>query len=243
MQRQRIFGRRAVSELLDTSLEVFELLIQSGVRGEVIEGLRESAEREGIRIVTVSRSEIDRIVPGTNHQGVVAFYKPPRLLSLQTLLRRINDAHTAPLIMLDGIEDPHNLGAIIRSVEVLGARGVIIRQRRSASITPVVVKTSSGAALRLPIVEVSSLDQSIRILKESDYWIYGLSSEGDSSIWDTELSGKVVLVLGSEGSGLSRLIRKRSDKVLFIPQKGKIGSLNVSVAASIVMAEWMRQNR
>ncbi len=241
MQKQKTFGRRSVSELLDTDLEVFEIFIQTSGRGEVVDELRDAALRKGIRIVTASRLEIERLAPGMNHQGVVAFYKPPKVLNLEELLQEIDDEETSPLLMLDGVEDPRNLGAIIRSAEVFGAGGVIIRRHRSASVTPAAVKTSSGAALRLPIVEVANLDQAIRSLKEYNYWIYGLVSDGKVSIWDADLSSKSVFVLGSEGAGLSKLLCKRSDELLYIPQRGKIGSLNVSVAASVVMAEWMRQ--
>lgn len=145
--------------------------------------------------------------------------------------------------MLDGVEDPHNLGAVIRSAEVFGAAGVVIPGRRAAGLTPAVVKSSAGAALRTPPVEVSNLHQAIHLLKKSNVWVYGLDPAGTKVIWESDLTGSIAFVLGSEGGGLSRLTKDLCDDLIAIPRYGQVGSLNVSNTAAIVLAELRRQNR
>ncbi|NQT34626.1 23S rRNA (guanosine(2251)-2'-O)-methyltransferase RlmB [bacterium] len=242
MAKQKIFGRHAVAELLDSGLEVMEVFIIAGGQGKAVMELKSAVRSHGIRLVPASRAELDRLAPEVNHQGVVAYYRQPRLLNVEEVLDSVQQDPPRPVLIIDGVEDPHNLGAIIRSAEVLGAGGVIFRKPRAAGLTPLAVKASAGAALWLPIASVTNIDQTIRLMKDRDYWIYGLDADAEESIWDAKLSGSIGFVLGAEGKGLSRLVRKRCDKLLRIPQFGKVASLNVSVSASLALGEWLRQS-
>ncbi len=228
---------------MESSLDIDEILIAAGSKGGEIGSIIETAERKKIRIGTVSRTDLDKITSNAKHQGIVAYYKAIPLKSIEDLVSSNSDSDPKPVIILDGVEDPHNLGAIIRSAEVLGALGVVIRKRRSAGVTPLTVKASAGAVLRLPVAEESNVDQTLKYLKDAGYWIYGLDMQGSKTVWEENLSGKVGFVMGSEGKGISSLVKKRCDALLRIPQMGKIGSLNVSVSAGIAMAEWLRQRK
>lgn len=223
-------------------MEVSELVILENGKGELFENIRHQARLRGITIRDKSRAELNRIAPHENHQGVIAFYHQPEAEDVYRFLTRNPDNHK-PLILLDGVEDPHNFGAIIRSAEVLGAGGVLFRKRRAAGITPAVIKASAGSALRLPLIITSNIDHAIRMLKEAGYWVYGLDGNAVVSLWDSNLAGKLGLVFGNEGLGLSQLTRKRCDGLIRIPQVGKIQSLNVSVSVAIVLAEWSRRGR
>jgi 23S rRNA (guanosine2251-2'-O)-methyltransferase len=239
---QLIGGRRAVREALLSGVGVVELHILSGrSEGELTE-LAGIASQQGIEATSVSKSELERLLPGVNHQGVVALIEPLRLLDLDELIELAGQDRPKPLVMLDGVQDPHNLGAVIRSAEALGAGGVIWRDRRAVQLTPAAIKASAGGAFRLPLCVVTNLDQTIRTLKKEGWWIYGLDAFGDQTIWELKLEGKLVLVLGSEGRGVSQLVRDRCDSLIRIPLLGSIASLNVSVSAGIVLAEWARQN-
>ncbi len=242
MKRQQAYGRRAVAELIESGLEIFEITLVAGGQGKSFNDLKSAAGRRGIRIVSVSRSQIDRMAPGSKHQGVVAHFRRPRVLQMDDLFNRAPRRPPRPIMIVDGVQDPRNLGAIIRSVEVLGAGGVVIKRHHASGLTPAVIKASAGAALRQPVAAVSSIDSAVRLMKNKGYWIYGLDEKAEELIWDVELEGMIGFVLGSEGKGISRLVRQRCDRLLRIPQTGKVASLNVSVSASIALAEWLRQN-
>jgi len=242
MSKQKAYGRRAVNELLETELKIDEILVLSAGKGAELDKIIRLAEKRNIRIGKISRNDIDRICPDVNHQGIVAYYQTPRLISLDEILSEKTDGSEL-IVILDGVEDPHNLGAIIRTTEVFGGRCVVIRSRRAVGLKPSTIKASAGSALRFLVVEVSNIEQTIRLLKDKGYWIFGLDPDGKSNIWDTDLSGNTALVFGSEGKGLSQLVKKRCDALISIPQKGKIASLNVSVSAGVTLAEWLRQTR
>ena len=241
MTKQKAFGRRAVAELLNSNLEVLEVFFLTGGKGKEFFDILQSAQEKKLRIVKTSRHELDRIAGVDKHQGVLAFYKTPEMMTMDDLVELGSKGDSGPIVILDGVEDPHNLGAIIRSAEVFGALGVVIRQRRAAKLNPVVVKASAGGALRLPVVVVVNIERTIRDLQQDGYWVYGLDMGGDKTIWETKLSGNIALVMGSEGRGLGRLVRERCDDLISIPQSGKVSSLNVSVSTGVVLAEWMRQ--
>lgn len=236
-----VYGRRAVAELFDSGLTVKRLLIKDGLMSSSISELENKAKSIGIEIERRSRHELDRLTGSSVHQGVVAYYSAPDEYGLEDVLNL--KLETALILILDGIEDPHNFGAVIRSAEVFGAKAVIFPQNHSASLSPTVVKTSAGAALRLPIVRVVNLVQTVKILKDNGYWLFGLDPKGNKNIWETDIRGKTALVFGSEGKGLSRLIKEKCDFLIHIPQTGSIASLNVSASAAIVMAEWTRQKQ
>lgn len=237
-----VFGRRAVDELLSSGLEVNTIYVVTGSHDSSLEKLVRAAEQNKLQIIQSNRNDLDRMTDRGNHQGIVAKYKIPATLGIGDILSQISPMQPKPILILDGIEDPRNFGAIIRSAEVMGAGGIIFRNRRAVGITPTVVKASSGAALHFPLVSVTNLNQSADELKEVGYWIYGLDADGENDLWDLDLSGQISFVVGSEGKGISQLLKKNCDKIVRIPQMGKITSLNASVSASIALAEWLRQS-
>ncbi len=220
-----------------------ELFIQAEGRGATYNELIEKAKTAAVEILYCNRREMDKMAAGSVHQGVIAEYMPPVLISLEEFLEGTGAGKRTPLVILDGVEDPRNLGAIIRSTEILGGAAVIIRNRRAAGLTPSAVKASAGAALILPLIGVANINAAMRTLKKDGYWIYGLDPQGGNTIWETDLSDKICLVAGAEGKGLSRLTRERCDGLARIPQEGKIASLNVSVTVSLALGEWLRQSR
>lgn len=241
MSRQKAYGRRVVSELLNSGLEIDEILLAASAHGHEIDDIKLHAGKRKIRTASLNRRELDKIVPDGNHQGVIAFYQQPETLTLDELIEGTRAGSNSLVVVLDGVEDPGNLGAILRSCEVFGVDGVIIRQRRSAGLTQSAVRSSAGAALRIPSASVSSIDNAVRTLKSNGFWIFGLDMRSEKTIWDTDFSGKTALVLGGEGSGMSRLIRERCDVLAKIPQVGHVQSLNVSVACGVALAEILRQ--
>ena len=237
-----IFGRRAALELFESGLEVNEMLLLRSGEGANYERIRSEAESRGISVRFVDRFEFDRLFPNSTHQGVAVSYKPRASESLEAILTRPG-GDNGLLVALDGIEDPQNVGAIIRSAEVFGAAGVIIPERRAAGMTPGAVKASAGAALRVPVLSVGNLAQSLRTIKKAGYWVVGLDMKGTVSLFDVKMPTPVCLVLGGEGDGMARLTRDLCDIIVRIPQVGKIGSLNVSATAAIVLAELLRRDQ
>jgi len=231
-----------VQELLQSSIRVQSIDVIDSVESKKLSQIIELAESKRIPIVKRDRKMLDQIINATFHQGIIAHYETPTPWDLADLVRHAKKVDHCSLLIFDGIQDPQNLGAVIRSAEVLGAAGVIIRKKRSAELNSVAMKASAGSAFRLPVVIVANLDQTVRLLKKNGYWIYGLDTEGSSSIWETEFSGHTAFVMGNEEVGISKLLQKRCDNLIHIPQRGKVGSLNVSVATGIVMAEWLRQS-
>lgn len=238
MQPMWLFGRREVIELLKSGLKTLEVLILRGGEGGTYDEIIELGESRGIPMRFADRREFDSLFPDETHQGTAASFHPNPPLSFDDLIIGYD---RSLLVMLDGVTDPHNLGAVIRSAEVFGANGVIIPERRAVGLTPAVIKTSAGAALRIPTAEVGNLAQAIKKLKQSGYWIYGLDPEATVSIWNEEFSDRVCVIFGSEGSGLARLTRDLCDHLIAIPQVGQIGSLNISASAAIVLAELSRR--
>ena len=229
----KIYGRKPVLDTLDTDIKVYKayLLKQNS---KLINQLIKKLEEKNIEISFVDKRFFDKI--DMNHQGVMIEVESFKYYDLEEL----DDARR--LIILDQIEDPHNLGAIIRSAESFGFDGVVIPERRSASVTSIVYKTSAGAINNIKVFRVKNLTRAIKDLKDSGFWIYGLAGEADSSINDADLTGKVGLVVGNEGAGISRLVRENCDMLINIPMLGRINSLNASVAAGISMYELLRQN-
>jgi len=236
------WGRNTVLSLLESRPDLCRyILLADNSKGEPVDLIREKASMVSVRLEQVATEKISAISGDENHQGVVAVLREGLTVSFDSLCRKVtgNDGPSL-LIVLDHIQDPHNMGAIIRSAEVAGADGVIFPDRRSASINGTVLKVSAGAALRLPLISVVNLSRTIDRVKEMGYWSIGLHQEGEHSIWDNAMPSRLALVLGSEGKGLTRLVRERCDELRSIPMKGTTGSLNVSVAAAIGIFEWLR---
>jgi len=234
-----IIGRNPVREAL-LSGQPIDTVYLSGNGGSLKE-IRELAVQAGAVIKTVNEQKLSQLAEGGVHQGVVAFGACASYVTLEDLLAVSEKKGTKPfLIICDEIEDPHNLGAIIRTAETADADGVIIPKRRSAMLTPTVYKTSAGAASWLPVARVSNLASAIDKLKQNGVWIYGTDMNGQLYT-ETSFDGAAALVIGSEGFGMSRLIREKCDFLVKLPMMGKITSLNASVAAGIFMYEIVRQ--
>ena len=236
-----LIGRNPIKEALKSDRTVDRLLVQKGSEKSAGDILA-LAKSKGVRIDQASKAQLDKLSAGQNHQGVACYVSNYEYASLEDLLERAGAAEQSVLIVLDELEDPHNLGAIMRTAECTGAHGVIIPKRRSAGLTETVAKTSAGAIEYLPCARVSNIAQTIEKLKEAGYWIYGADMDGES-LWDCKLDGKIAIVIGNEGKGLSRLVREKCDVIISIPMVGKIESLNASNAAAVILYEAFRQRQ
>lgn len=237
----RLEGRNAVLEALRAGKTLDRLFVQEGAReGSVGQILRE-ARRQGCAVDFVSRQRLDEMAETTAHQGVVAYAAAYDYAELEDIFRRAEERGEPPFILLlDGIEDPHNLGAMIRTANLAGAHGVIIPRRRAVGLTATVAKTSAGALHYTPIVKVSNLCQTIEQLKERGLW-FVCADMGGTPMYRLDLKGPIGLVIGNEGEGVSRLVREKCDMIAAIPMKGDIDSLNASVACGVLAYEIVRQ--
>lgn len=218
-----------------------EILLSDSRNDERARRVRALAQSLGIAVRTVGRSELDLKVPGLRHQGVLALM-PAVELQGEDVLQAPADENRLFLV-LDGVQDPHNLGACLRSAEAAGASAVIVPRDRASGLTAVARKAAAGSAERLPLVTVTNLSRTLAQLKEAGYWLTGLAGEGEQSLYDLDLRGPTVLVLGAEGQGMRRLTREHCDHVARIPMHGKVESLNVSVAAAVCLFEALRQRQ
>ncbi|MBQ3137723.1 MAG: 23S rRNA (guanosine(2251)-2'-O)-methyltransferase RlmB [Clostridia bacterium] len=236
-----IIGRNAVSEALRSERAIDTLLVVKGERNGSVGRIIAECREKKIVIKEVDKKKLDFMCGQGNHQGVAAYAAAHEYAEVEDILSLAADRGEDPFIIVcDGIEDPHNLGAIIRTAETAGAHGIIIPKRRNASLTWAVGKASAGAVEYMPVARVGNLASTLDELKEKGIWVY--SADMDGKNWcETDFSGGVALVVGSEGNGVSRLIREKSDFIVSLPMKGKITSLNASVAAGILMYEVSRQ--
>ncbi len=237
-QRQDlIIGRNAVAEALKSGRTIDSLLVARGERGGSIGKIIGQCRDKGIVVKETDVRKLDKICGGSNHQGVAAWAAAHEYSSIEDILRNAEEKGEQPFVIIcDEIEDPHNLGAIIRTADACGAHGIIIPKRRGVSLTYAVGKVSAGAVEYVPVAKVANLPSAIEELKEKGFWVYGADMNGTR--WDQQdYSGSVALVIGSEGKGISRLVREKCDFIVSLPMKGKINSLNASVAAGILMYE------
>lgn len=232
-----IFGRNSVFEALKSGRPADSLLVAAGERsGSVLPILAHCRER-GIPVKEVSAAKLDFMTGKGNHQGVVLLCAAKEYCTVEDLLEIAKSRNEPPfLLVLDEIEDPHNLGAILRTAEATGVHGVILPKRRSAGLSGMVAKASSGALEYVAVARVSNLPATLEGLKKAGVWVYGADMDGQN-FKTTDFSGGVALVIGNEGRGLGRLVREKCDVIVSIPMKGKVNSLNAAVAASILMAE------
>jgi 23S rRNA (guanosine2251-2'-O)-methyltransferase len=239
IHREIVYGRNAALECLRAGRRaVHRVYLQTGSSGtdEFDAAGRESAVEE------VSRDELDRLAKGGVHQGVLLEADPlPRLDARGWLSGDLPRDVIA--VLLDSVTDPHNLGAVARSAVAFGARALVVPEDRAAPITPVAVKAASGALEYVDLVSVTNLARTIALMKEHEFWLAALDPEGEKELWDADLTGRIGLVVGSEGKGLRRLVRESCDFALRIPMPGPIPSLNASVSAGIALAECARQRR
>jgi len=215
------------------------IVIAEGVRDSRLREVLEAARRARVPVRREPRVALDRLTHKANHQGVVALTSPAGYADADDLLGRISP--DTILIILDGVEDPHNLGAVIRTAECAGATAVIVPERRAAHLTDAVAKTSAGALEHLPVARVTNLSSMMEELKRRGVWVVGVEASGEMSYTAFNYSGALALVFGGEGHGLHRLVRERCDAVVSIPMHGKVTSLNVSVAVGVVLFEALRQ--
>ena len=236
-----VLGRNAVRELLSSGRDIDKIYIQSGEReGSILALLGEVSARK-IPVVEVDKQKMDRMACFMSHQGIIAVCAEQNYASVDDIFARAEERGEPPFIILcDGVEDPHNLGAILRSAECAGAHGVIIPKRRNVGLTPVVAKSSAGAILHIPVARVTNLARTIDELRERGVWIYCADMDG-KPYHQTDLRGAVGLVLGSEGEGISRLVKEKCDFVMSIPMYGHVNSLNVSCAGAVLMFEISHQ--
>jgi 23S rRNA (guanosine2251-2'-O)-methyltransferase len=237
-----IYGVSPVLEALRSGARLIErIVIAEGSRHERLREIIEAAKRAGVPVRREPRAALDRLTNNANHQGVIAIGAAANYMDETELLDRITPETI--LVLLDGVEDPHNLGAIIRTAECSGASAVVIPERRAAHITEVVTKTSAGATEYLPIARATNLASFIEQLKKRNVWVIGLEQSGEMDYTEYDYTGAVALVFGGEGHGLRRLVRERCDMVVSIPMRGRITSLNVSVAVGVVLFEAVRQRK
>ena len=237
-----IHGRNPVTEVLRFRRGVSRVLIAQGAQEQGLAEIVRLARERGIPVETVARNVLDKEAGNTGHQGVIAFVTPRRDVALDDLPEISREKDEAPLyVILDGIEDPHNLGAIIRTAEAAGIHAIIIRSRREVGITPVVAKASAGAIEYVPVVVVPNIAQAIIELQKTNIWVVGIEGTGKTVFTAVDYKLPTAIVIGGEGKGISDLVRKRCDILARIPMRGKISSLNASVAAGIVFYEAYRQ--
>jgi 23S rRNA (guanosine2251-2'-O)-methyltransferase len=238
----RVEGRNAVTELLASGRRVERLFVLEGARaGDPIAVLSDQARAGGIRVDHVSRHELDRLSERGAHQGVVAIVEPFRYAELDAVLARTAEKATSLLIVLDHVTDPGNLGAVIRTAEVVGADCVVIPKDRAAAMTASAIKAAAGAAEHMPICRVPNVAQALARCKQEHYWVTGASEKADTLAWDAPLDGRIALVMGAEGTGLARLTERECDLLVRLPVQGHIGSLNVSAATAVLAYEWLRR--
>jgi len=240
---QIIFGIHAVEEALTARGRGFEYVAVAPGRGDArIQKIAQLCRAAGVPLRTLPRDQLTRLAKVANHQGVVAVTAEKRYNDVEDLLAHKRGQHSF-LLVLDGVEDPHNLGAIIRTAEGAGADGIVIPERRAVGVTATVVKASAGATEYLPIAKVTNISRTVEDLKERNIWTVGLDERGDKPYDQIDYKMDCALVVGAEGHGLHEQVRKKCDFLVSIPMLGKVPSLNVSVAAAIVMYEVARQRR
>ena len=240
----QIEGRNSVMELLESGKDINKIYVAKGEKHGSINKIISKAKENKIVTVEIEKTKLYKMAQTENCQGVIAIVPPFDYCSVDDILNEAKSKkEKAFILILDGIEDPHNLGSIIRTAETAGVHGIIIPKRRSALVNSTVNKTSAGATNFMKIARVNNLNETIKYLKDNDVWIYGTDMETNKMYYDEDMTGNVAIVIGSEGFGMSRLVKENCDFLIKIPMKGKITSLNASVSAGIVMYEVVKQRK
>ena len=242
IKNEIVEGRNAVIEALRAGRAIDKIFIAKGDVDKTLGHIASKARDKGIVVVECDRKKLDFMSQTHAHQGVIALCAVREYCTVEDIFAMAEERGEKPFIIVcDEISDPHNLGAIIRSAECAGAHGVIIPKRRSAGLTAIVDKASAGAAEHMAIARVPNIPAAIKELKDRGLWIYGTAADGQSGLWNTDFTGSMALVIGSEGDGMGRLVRESCDFIVSLPMKGQVSSLNASAAAAIVMYEVLRQ--
>ena len=237
-----IEGSNAVIEALRAGTAIDKIYLAKGDTDSALGHIANTARANGVVVVNADRRKLDEMSRTHAHQGVIAVAAVREYASIEDIFQRAEEQGEAPLIVLcDELSDPHNLGAVIRTAECAGAHGVVIPKRRSAGLTAIVAKTSAGAVSHIPVARVPNLTALMKELQKRGVWIFGAEMNGTTSLYEADLKGPAAIVIGSEGSGMSRLVAETCDFTVSIPMKGKINSLNASAAAAILLYEAVRQ--
>jgi 23S rRNA (guanosine2251-2'-O)-methyltransferase len=240
--QDKLEGRNPVMEALKSGREINKIFIQKGEREGSIVKIIAMAKEKRIIVQEVERQKLDSLSSTRAHQGVIAFVSMQQYVEAEDILEKAAQKGEHPFVILvDEVNDPHNLGSILRTADAAGVHGVIIPKRRAVGLTAAVAKASAGAIEYVPVARVTNLGQTIDKLKEQGIWIVGADMDGDKNFYDADLKGPIGLVIGSEGEGVGRLIKEKCDFLVKIPMKGKITSLNASVAGAVLMYEVVKQ--
>ena len=235
-------GRNAVIELLNSERDINKIFVQNGEKHGSINKIIAIAKENKVVVTEIEKSKLDYMSKTKNHQGVIAVVPPFNYCEVEDILdyakSKIEDVF---ILILDGIEDPHNLGSIIRTAETAGVHGIIIPKRRSVTVNSTVAKVSAGAVEHMKIARVNNITETIKKLKENGLWIIGTDGDARTLYYNQDLKGDIAIIIGSEGYGMSRLVKENTDMLVKIPMKGKVTSLNASVSAGIVMYEAVKQ--
>lgn len=238
----QVEGRNAVIELLESGRDINKIFVANGEKNGSINKILAMAKEKRVIVTEVNRRKLDEMASSDNHQGVIAIVPPYEYCDIDDILECAKNKNEDPFILiLDGIEDPHNLGAIIRTAETAGVHGIIIPKRRACGVNSTVTKVAAGAVEHMNIARVNNINEAIRYLKENDVWVCGTDMDTNKYYYNQDLTGSLAIVIGSEGYGMSKLVKENCDFLVKIPMKGKITSLNASVSAGIVMYESVRQ--
>lgn len=242
MSEEFVAGRNSVAEVLKSGRSINKILVAKGERHGAIREIIGQARSQGLVIQEVEPAKLDQITEGVRHQGVVAMVAPVAYAEIEDILGRAQENGEQPfIVLLDELEDPHNVGAILRTSDATGVHGVLLPKRRSSPLTATVAKTSAGAVEYVPVARIGNISQTLKKLKKQGLWVVGADMDGDKNYYEADLTGPIVVVVGSEGQGMGRLTKEECDFVVRIPMKGKITSLNASVACSLLLYEVLRQ--
>lgn len=244
MNNDVIIGRNPVLEAIRSGRDINKILIAEGAQKGSIGQVIQQAKKERVQVQTVPKKKLDAIVDGQNHQGVLAYVAAYDYAEIDDIFDRAKELDTEPFILvLDEIEDPHNLGSILRTADAVGAHGVIIPKRRAVGLTSAVAKASTGAIEYVPVARVTNIARTIDELKERGVWFAATDAKGDQDYRQANYDMPIGLVIGSEGKGIGRLVKEKCDFLVSLPMEGKVTSLNASVAAALLMYEVHRQRK
>ena len=236
-----VYGKQPVLEALSSGLAIEKILVLHGTRASTVDAVRRLAKQKGIPVVETGADRFREITTEEHTQGVIALVSAKTYVEPEELLSIAEKKKEKPfLLILDEIEDPHNLGALIRSAECAGIHGVILPKHHSATVNETVAKTSAGASAHMPVARVTNIAQTLDQLKENGLWVIGSDGDGDRSYYDVDYRGPIALVVGNEGKGIRRLVKEKCDFLVKIPLHGRIDSLNASVACALLMFEAVR---
>lgn len=237
-----IAGRNSVLEALKAGRSLNKILVAKGERQGSVREIISQARERGLIVQEVDTAKLDQLSVGVRHQGVVAMASPVAYVEVDDILAAAYEKNEPPfLVLLDELADPHNVGAILRTADASGVHGVLIPKRRSCPLTQTVAKTSAGAVEHIPVARIGNVSQTLKALKKQGLWVVGADMDGTKNYYETDLTGPIVIVVGSEGEGMGRLTKEACDFIVKIPMRGQITSLNASVACSLLLYEVLRQ--